>query len=94
MGLSARCVSNAVRMAREGYPLPYELVKLVFDSSADFRELEKETWYGLHTYITDGTYLQLQDTQAIRSCYPHQWKETACFLNLFCMSLSAKVQGN
>jgi hypothetical protein len=46
------------------------LVKLVFASSADFGKLEKETWYGLHTYITDGTYLQLQDTQAIRACYP------------------------
>uniref|UniRef100_UPI000AD262F5 IS4 family transposase n=1 Tax=Candidatus Symbiothrix dinenymphae TaxID=467085 RepID=UPI000AD262F5 len=50
--------------------LPYELVKLVFDSSADFGELEQEQWHGLHTYITDGTYLQLQDTEAIREVYP------------------------
>jgi hypothetical protein len=50
--------------------LPIELVNEVFASSADFGDLNTESWYGLHTYVTDGTYLQLQDTESIRASYP------------------------
>ncbi len=50
--------------------LPPGLVELVFSHSADFGELEKEQWHGLKTYITDGTYLQLQDTEEIREEFP------------------------
>jgi hypothetical protein len=50
--------------------LPLDLVQLVFECSADFGVLSKEEWHGLKTYITDGTYIQLQDTEAIRAVYP------------------------
>jgi hypothetical protein len=46
------------------------LVQLVFAHSADFGLLSKEQRHGLKTYITDGTYIQLQDTEAIREVYP------------------------
>jgi hypothetical protein len=50
--------------------LPLELVKIVFDYSADFGTLSQESWHDLKTYITDGTYVQLQDTEEIRSEFP------------------------
>ena len=49
--------------------LDTNIVQTVFEHSADFGDLDKEQWYGLKTYITDGTYLQLQDTKDIKSEY-------------------------
>jgi hypothetical protein len=49
--------------------LDTSLVETVYKHSADFGNLEKESWYGLKTYITDGTYLQMQDTEDIKSEY-------------------------
>jgi hypothetical protein len=45
------------------------IVQTVYEHSADFGELENELWYGLKTYITDGPYIQLQDTEDIKSEY-------------------------
>jgi hypothetical protein len=45
------------------------IVQTVFEHSTDFGDLENEQWYGLKTYITDGTYMQLQDTKDIKSEY-------------------------
>jgi len=45
------------------------IVQTVFDHSADFGDLDNELWYGLKTYFTDGTYIQLQDTEDIKSEY-------------------------
>ena len=45
------------------------IVQTVFEHSADFGDLENELWYGLKTHITDGTYVQLQDTKDIKSEY-------------------------
>jgi hypothetical protein len=45
------------------------IIQTVFEHSSDFGALENEQWYGLTTYITDGTYLQLQDTEDIKSEY-------------------------
>jgi hypothetical protein len=33
-------------------------------------ESEKENWYGMNSYITDGRYIQLQDTEEIQKIYP------------------------
>jgi hypothetical protein len=41
----------------------------VFRYSADFGDLDNERWHGMKTYIADGTYLQLQDTEDIKSQY-------------------------
>jgi hypothetical protein len=45
------------------------IIQSVFEHSADFGDLENELWYGLKTYTTDGTYVQLQDTKDIKSEY-------------------------
>jgi hypothetical protein len=50
--------------------LPMELVESVFACSANFGKLPQESWHGMNTYITDGTYIQLQDTEEIRSEFP------------------------
>jgi len=39
----------------------------VFKYSADFGDLDKERWHGMKTYVSDGTYLQLQGTEDIKS---------------------------
>jgi hypothetical protein len=49
--------------------LDTSLVRAVYEHSADFGDLEIELWHGLKTYITDGTYLQMQDTEDIKSEY-------------------------
>ena len=41
----------------------------VFKYSADFGDLDNERWHGMKTYIGDGAYIQLQDTEDIRSEY-------------------------
>jgi hypothetical protein len=50
--------------------LPFDLIKTLFDHVSAFDDLEKEQWYGMNTYIADGTYLQLQDNKEIRGKYP------------------------
>jgi len=49
--------------------LDISLVNTVFDHSCDFGVLDKELWHGMKTYLTDGTYLQLQDTADIKREY-------------------------
>ena len=49
--------------------LDVSLVQSVFEHSADFGQLDNESWHGMKTYISDGTYIQLQDTEDIRSEY-------------------------
>ena len=55
--------------------LDQSVIEAVYAYSTDFGDLEKESWYGMRTYISDGTYLQLQDTEDIRSQYPVKAKE-------------------
>jgi hypothetical protein len=46
------------------------LVNKVFEYSADFKkELNGKKWYGMSTFITDGTYFQMQDTPELRKKY-------------------------
>ena len=49
--------------------LDKEIFELVYDYSTDFSECDEESWYGMKTFISDGTYLQLQDTKDIKSEY-------------------------
>jgi hypothetical protein len=49
--------------------LDTRLVQTVYEHSVDFGDLETESWHGLKTYITDGTYLQLQDSEDLKSEY-------------------------
>ena len=46
-----------------------ELLLKVFEHSACFPESDRECWFGMKTYISDGTYLQLQDTDDIKTEY-------------------------
>jgi hypothetical protein len=50
--------------------LPKDLITLVYDRSKNFGKWDNESWHGMRTYITDGTYLQLQDTEDINESYP------------------------
>jgi hypothetical protein len=50
--------------------LPLELLHLIFEQTNNPNDIKEESWYGYRTYITDGTYVQLQDTDKIREDYP------------------------
>ncbi|MEO8961090.1 MAG: IS4 family transposase [Ginsengibacter sp.] len=45
------------------------LIKEVFKYSADFKELRSKKWQRMNTFITDGTYFQMQDTKELRKKY-------------------------
>jgi len=49
--------------------LDKEVFELVYNHSTDFGECDQESWYGMKTVTGDGTYLQLQDTEDIKSEY-------------------------
>jgi hypothetical protein len=49
--------------------LDKSLLQNLYEHSTGFGDLDKESWHGLKTFITDGTYLQLQDTEEIKSEY-------------------------
>jgi len=49
--------------------LDKEVFELVYAHSTGFGECEEESWHGMKTVIGDGTYLQLQDTEDIKSEY-------------------------
>ena len=49
--------------------LDKSIFESVFAHSTHFGDLEKESWNGLKTFITDGCYLQLQDTGEIKKDY-------------------------
>ena len=51
------------------------LVQTVYQHSCDFGDLDQESWHGMKTYIGDGTYLQLQDTDDIRKEYTVKGQE-------------------
>ena len=49
--------------------LDTSIFETVYQHSCDFGDLDKESWHGMKTFICDGTYLQLQDTEDIRTQY-------------------------
>jgi hypothetical protein len=50
--------------------LPNELLRFIFEQTNSPGDIKPESWHGFRTFITDGTYCQLQDTPAIRDMYP------------------------
>lgn len=61
---------NTAAYAKARIRLDKELVRSVFQYSADYKEYNGKQWHGMKTFITDGTYLQLQDTKQIREHFP------------------------
>jgi hypothetical protein len=57
----------AYTMARK--KLDKRIFETVYEHSTNFGEFDNESWHGMKTYITDGTYLQLQDTEDIKNQY-------------------------
>jgi hypothetical protein len=60
---------NTAAYATARKNLPANIVQMVYEHSTDFGDWDKESWHGMKTFITDGTYLQLQDTEAIKKDY-------------------------
>jgi len=61
---------STVAYANARKRLPIRILQLIFEQTNVPSDLKEENWYGYKTYITDGTYLQLQDTPEIREQYP------------------------
>jgi len=57
--------------------LDISLFQTVYEHSVRFGSLDKELWHGMKTYIGDGTYLQLQDTEEIRSQFVVKGQESS-----------------
>jgi len=62
--------SSTVAYTNARKRLPIDLLALIFEQSNNLGDIKEEDWHGYRTYITDGTYLQLQDTLKIREQYP------------------------
>ena len=60
---------NTAAYAKARARLDNNLVNEVFKYSADFKELNDKKWYDMNTFITDGTYFQMQDTKELRKKY-------------------------
>jgi hypothetical protein len=78
-----KCQQKPVSNSTAGYAtarkkMDKSIFEAVFEYSTDFGNLEKESWNGLKTFITDGTYLQLQDTEEIREDYAVKGMEESC----------------
>jgi hypothetical protein len=50
--------------------LPTEFLRFIFNHTNSPFVNKEEIWHEMRTFITDGTYCQLQDTSAIREIYP------------------------
>lgn len=57
--------------------LEWDLVKKLFDYTADFKELDSYKWHGMNVSITDGTYFQMQDSKELRKKYYVKESDTA-----------------
>lgn len=55
--------------------VPVELTRALFEQTRITNaQNEYSHWHGLRVFMGDGTYLQLQDTKAIRERYNYKWK--------------------
>ena len=62
--------SNTAAYSKARKRIDYELLKKIFDKTKDFSDLARDyKWYGREVFITDGTYFQMQDTEALRKKY-------------------------
>jgi hypothetical protein len=57
--------------------LDKNIVEAVYRHSTDFGDFDSESWYGMKTFITDGAYIQLQDTEDIKSQYQVKGMESS-----------------
>ena len=55
----------AYSMARKR--LDKRVFEIIYEHSTDFGDCDEESWHGMRTHISDGTCLQLQDTEDIKS---------------------------
>lgn len=60
---------NTAAYAKARARLDNDLINKVFRYSTDFKELNVKKWHDMDTYITDGTYFQMQDTAELRKKY-------------------------
>lgn len=60
---------NTAAFTKARKRLDINLVKQLFEYSADFKELNGRKWHGMDVVITDGTYFQMQDTEELRKKY-------------------------
>ena len=60
---------NTAAYTKARQRVDYGLVQAVFNYSKDFSNLKQPLWYGMKTYNTDGTYLQMQDSVELRKKY-------------------------
>lgn len=61
--------TNTAAYTKARQRLALELVKEVFNYSTKFDSLKKCEWYGMRCFNTDGTYIQMQDSDALREKY-------------------------
>ncbi len=61
--------NNTAAYAKARARIDNTLVNKIFDYSADFKELNGKKWHGMETFVTDGTYAQMQDTEELRKKY-------------------------
>ena len=69
--------SNTAAYSKARTGLDMRVAHAVFAHSAEFGPLEKESWHGMATHITDGTFLQLQDTPDIKRHYVVKGQENS-----------------
>jgi hypothetical protein len=80
-GWVAKSKTKPVSLDTSGYAqarlrLPIEAVDLVFRASANAGEINQDfTWHGFRTFITDGTYVQMQDSEKIKEEFPNTTKD-------------------
>ncbi|HUZ58300.1 MAG TPA: IS4 family transposase, partial [Hanamia sp.] len=60
---------NTAAYAKARVRIDNTLVNKIFDYSADFKEMNGKKWQGRETFVTDGTYAQMQDTEELRKKY-------------------------
>jgi len=60
--------SNTAAYSKARMRINFELLYEIFKKTKENKD-SKFSWYGMRTYITDGTYVQMQDTKELRKIY-------------------------
>lgn len=77
-----KCYHQPLSDSTAGYATAREnldksIFETVYQHSTDFGTLDNECWYGMKTFISDGTYQQLQDTEDIRTEFTVKGQEAS-----------------
>lgn len=59
---------NTAAYSKARMRIKFELLHEIFEKTRENKD-SKCSWYGKRTYITDGTYVQMQDTKELREMY-------------------------